>query len=62
MFARIGRGPKRNEVTGDWKLHDLCSTPNIILVNKSRKMRWSVHVALIGGGEEKCVQDFGAET
>jgi hypothetical protein len=38
-------GPRRNEVTGDWrKLHneerdDLYSSPNIIWVIKSRRMR-----------------------
>jgi hypothetical protein len=36
-------GPKRCEVTGDWrrlhkeKLHDLCSSPNIFWVTKSRR-------------------------
>jgi len=39
MFARMGCGFKRNEVTGDWQLHDLNSSPNI-LVNESRRMRW----------------------
>jgi hypothetical protein len=34
-------GPKRNEVTGEWRLHneelhDLYSSPNIIQVIKSR--------------------------
>jgi hypothetical protein len=38
-------GPKRDEVTGEWRrlhneeLHDLYSSPNIICVIKSRKMR-----------------------
>jgi hypothetical protein len=44
--------PKRNKVTGEWrKLHnkeliDMYSTPNIIRVTKSRRMRWAGHVAL----------------
>jgi hypothetical protein len=44
-------GPKRDEVTGEWRklyneeLNDLYSPPNIILVIKSRKMRWAEHVA-----------------
>jgi hypothetical protein len=38
-------GPKRNEVTGDWRilhneeLHNLYSSPNIIIMIKSRSMR-----------------------
>jgi hypothetical protein len=44
-------GPIRNEVTGEWrKLHNekvnaLCSSPNIIRLIKSRRMRWAGHVA-----------------
>jgi hypothetical protein len=43
-------GPKRDEVTGDWrKLHNeelqnLYSTQNIIRMIKSRRMRWAEHV------------------
>jgi hypothetical protein len=52
-------GPKRDEGTGEWrKLHTeelkaLYSSPNIILVIKSRRMRWARHVACMGerGGE-----------
>jgi hypothetical protein len=44
-------GPKRDEATGEWRrlhneeLHDLYSSPNIIRVIKSRRMRWARHVA-----------------
>jgi hypothetical protein len=43
-------GPKRDEVTGGWrKLHDelyyLYSSPGIIRMIKSRRMRWAGHVA-----------------
>ena len=49
-------GPKRDEVTGEWrKLHneelsDLYSLPNIVRVVKSRIMRWVGHVARMGEG------------
>ena len=44
-------GPRRDEVTGEWRrlhneeLNDLYSSPNIVRVLKSRRMRWSVIVA-----------------
>jgi hypothetical protein len=47
-------GPKRDEVTGEWrKLHNeelqnLYSSPNIIRTIKSRRMRWAGHVARMG--------------
>jgi hypothetical protein len=46
-------GPKRDELTGEWrklhneKLRDLYSSPSIIRIIKSRRMRWSGHVALM---------------
>ena len=51
---RVLRGifwPKRDEVTGEWrKLHneernDLYSSPNIVRVIKSKRIRWAGHVA-----------------
>jgi hypothetical protein len=45
-------GPKRDEVTGEWrKLHEelnLYSSPTIVRVMKSRRMRWVGHVARVG--------------
>jgi hypothetical protein len=47
-------GPKRDEVTGDRRklhngeLHNLYSSPNIISMMKSRKMRWAGLVARMG--------------
>jgi hypothetical protein len=44
-------GPKRDEVTGEWRklhnkeLHDLYSSPSIIKIIKLQKMRWAGHVA-----------------
>jgi hypothetical protein len=51
-------GPKRDEVTGEWKklynedLNDLYYLlPNIVRVVKSRRMRWTGHVARMGRRE-----------
>jgi hypothetical protein len=47
-------GPKKDEVTGEWrKLHneelrDLYSSRSIIRIIKSKRMRWTGHVARIG--------------
>jgi hypothetical protein len=47
-------GPKRDEVTGEWRklhteeLNDPCSLSSIVRVVKSRRMRWAGHVALMG--------------
>jgi hypothetical protein len=47
-------GPKQDEVTGGWRklhneeLHSLYSTPSIIRIIKSRRMRWTGHVARMG--------------
>jgi hypothetical protein len=49
-------GSKRDEVTEEWKkLHNdelnyLYSSPNIVQVIKSRRMRWVGHVACMGEG------------
>jgi hypothetical protein len=59
-------GPKRDEATGEWsrvhneELNDLYSSPNIIRVIKSRRMRWAGNVAL--WGKERCIQNFCGET
>ena len=47
-------GPRMYEVTGEWRklhndeLNDLYSSPNIVRVTKSRRMRWAGHVARMG--------------
>jgi len=49
-------GPRRDEVTGEWKklhneeLRNLYSLPSIVRVVKSRIMRWAWHVTLMGEG------------
>ena len=47
-------GPRRDEVTGEWRrlrneeLNDLYSSPNIVRVINSRRMRWGGRVARMG--------------
>jgi hypothetical protein len=54
MVLRRIFGPKRDEVTGEWRklhnkeLHDLYSSPSIIRIIKSRRMRWAGHAARLG--------------
>jgi hypothetical protein len=54
QVLRIIFGPKRDEVTGSWRelhneeLHNLYSSPSIIRMIKSRRMRWAGHVARMG--------------
>jgi hypothetical protein len=54
MVLRRIFGQKRDEVMGEWRklhneeLHDLYSSPSIIRIIKSRKMRWAGQVARMG--------------
>ena len=65
MLRRIF-GPRRDEVTGEWRklhneeLNDLYAAPSILGVIKSRRIRWAGHVALMG--ERRRIQGFGGET
>ena len=43
------------------ELNDLYSSPNIVRVIKSRRMRWAGHVARMGG-QKRRIQGFGGET
>jgi hypothetical protein len=53
VFRRIF-GSKRDEVTEGWRklhneeLHNLYSSPNIIRIIRSKRMRWAEHVAPMG--------------
>jgi hypothetical protein len=53
VLRRIS-GPKRDQATGEWRrlhkeeLSDLYSSPNVIRVIKSRRIRWAGHVARRG--------------
>jgi len=59
MVLRRILGPRRDELTEEWKrlhneeLNDLYSAPNYMRVIKSRRMRWAGHVARMG--EERVV-------
>ena len=54
MVLRRIFGPRRDEVTGEWRrlhneeLNDLYISPNIVLVIKSRRMRWAGKMARMG--------------
>jgi hypothetical protein len=53
MLRRIF-GHKGDEVTGEWRklhneeLNDLCSSPSIVWVIRSRRLSWTGHVACMG--------------
>jgi hypothetical protein len=53
-------GPKRDEVVGEWRklhneeLHDLYSSPSIIRIIMSMRMRWVGHVAQMGENGNVC--------
>jgi hypothetical protein len=53
-------GPKRDEVTGEWRklhneeLHDLYSSPSVIRMINSRWMRWAGHVVQMGKELNAC--------
>jgi hypothetical protein len=59
-------GPKRDEVTGGWRkvhnkeLHNLCCSPSIIRMIRSRRMRW-VGTCSINRGEEELIWVSGGK-
>jgi len=60
MVLRRIFGPRRDEVTGEWKrlhneeLNDLYTSPNIVRVIKSRRLRWAGYVARMGEERGVC--------
>jgi len=60
MVLRRIFGPRRDEVTGDWRrllneeLNDFYCSPDIVRVIKWRRMRWAGHVARIGEDRGVC--------
>ena len=56
MVLRRKFGPKRDEVTGEWRklhneeLNNQCCSLNIVRVIKSRRMKWAGNVAGMGEG------------
>jgi hypothetical protein len=56
-------GPKRDEVTGDYRklhneeLHNLDSSPSIIRMIKPRRMRWTGHVARMEKKRNSCKKE-----
>jgi hypothetical protein len=53
-------GPKRDETTGEWRklhndeLHEMYTSPNIVQVIKSGRMRWAGNVVRMGR-REACI-------
>jgi hypothetical protein len=53
-------GPKKDGVTGGWRklynkeLHNMYSSPSIIRIIKSRRMRWAEHMAQMGEKRNVC--------
>jgi hypothetical protein len=51
-------GPKRDEVTGEWRrlhnkeLYALYSSPDIVSMINSRRLRWARHVTRIGASRD----------
>jgi len=54
MVLRRIFGPRKDQVMGEWRrshneeLNDLYSSPHIVRVLKSRRMRWGGHVTRMG--------------
>jgi hypothetical protein len=53
-------GPKRHVVTGGWRklsneeFHNLYSSPSIIRIIKTRRMRWAGHLAQVWENRNAC--------
>jgi hypothetical protein len=66
MVLRRIFGPNRDEVTGEWRklhneeLNELYSSLNIVRVIKSRRIKWSGHVARME--KRRYIQGFSGKT
>jgi hypothetical protein len=60
MLRRIF-GPKKDEIIGGWRklhneeIHNFLSSPNIIRIIKSRRVRWAEHIARIEANKNACI-------
>jgi hypothetical protein len=56
-------GSKRDEETGGWRklhndeLHNLYSSPSIIRIIKSKRMKWAGHVARMRANRNACKKE-----
>jgi hypothetical protein len=56
---------EKGEVTGGWRemdnkeLHNLYSSPSIIRVIRSRRLRWAGHASCMGGMRNACRFSLG---
>ena len=70
MLLRRIFGPRRDEVTVDWRrlhieeLNDVYFLPNIVRVIKPRRIKWAGHVAHMGEvrGVHRVLDTGGKET
>jgi hypothetical protein len=59
IFQMLTSHSIKNDFNIEWRkfhnkeLHDLYSSPSIIRIIKSRRMRWAGHVARMGGEDER---------
>jgi hypothetical protein len=66
VFLMQAVRPKRDEIAGEWRklhneeLHNLNSSPSIIRMIKSRRMRWAGRVARMGEKRKGVIETSGS--